>query len=72
MEIELLRLHQRVGLDKPETVNVEGRVTDHIGSLFKTNYEQKTEYVVFHIPCFPIHSIKPHRSTLCTYGAYQL
>ena len=23
-------------------------------------------------PVFPIHSIKPHRSTLCTYGAYQL
>ena len=22
-------------------------------------------------PVFPIHSIKPHRSTLCTYGAYQ-
>ena len=29
-KIELFRFHQRVGLDKPETVNVKGRVTDYI------------------------------------------
>ena len=37
-KIELLRLHQRVGLDKPETMNIQGRVTDHIESIACHDY----------------------------------
>lgn len=37
-KIELLRLHQRVGLDKPETMNIQGRLTDHIESIACHDY----------------------------------
>ena len=38
VEIELLCLHQRVRLDKAETVNIQGRVTDHIESIACHDY----------------------------------
>ena len=40
--------------------------------LFEMVYEQKQGMWCSTSPVSPIHSIKPHRSTLCTYGAYQL
>ena len=39
--------------------------------LFEMVYEQKQGMWCSTSPVSPIHSIKPHRSTLCTYGAYQ-